>query len=120
MALTDKQSRAVELLILGTTVVKVAKEMEVSEQTLHKWKKKPEFVEALTQAKKEAIKKAQLVFSVKAEYAAKRLVEMIDDKDATTVQFKAATFVYSSAIGGTIEDFEERLLQIEESVTREV
>lgn len=65
-------------------------------------------------------KNAQNVFANKAEYAAKRIVAMIDDKETTRIQFAAAVKVFESASQTSIEDFEKRIEELETAITREV
>ncbi len=74
----------------------------------------------MSRQRKEMSKNAQNVFANKAEYAAKRIVAMIDDKETTRIQFAAAVKVFESASQTSIEDFEKRIEELETAITREV
>lgn len=50
-SLQDKQQKAIQELANGSTVVAAAKRVGVTEQTLHLWKRKPQFQEALEAAR---------------------------------------------------------------------
>lgn len=119
--LTPEQLRMLELVLADEKSNKeIADELGIHINTFYQRKNKKIFQEALKDQYKEGIRSAQAVFAGKAAYAAKRIAEMIDDPEATRVQFQAACKVYDSAVGITIDDFEDRLIAIEESVTREV
>lgn len=118
--LNDEQIRMLALVLEGKTYVQIADEMGVHINTVYQRKNKEDFKAALKERYQEAVGQAQRVFSTKAAWAAQKIVDMVDDPEATRVQFQAACKVYDSAVGVTIEEFEDRLIEIEDSVTREV
>lgn len=67
-ALRDNQLRVIEELANGSSIIAAAKRAGVSEQSIHLWKKKPEFREALQNAK-EAVEqgRVRVIESIAAE-----------------------------------------------------
>lgn len=118
--LNPDQLKMLSLILEGKNNLEIAKELDIHINTFYQRRAKDVFQEALRESYKDAVSTAQGIFSQKAAWAAKRIIEMVDDPEATRVQFQAACKVYDSAVGVTIEDFEDRLLAVEESVTREV
>ncbi len=74
----------------------------------------------MSRQQKDMAKTAQNVFAGKAVYAAKRIIEMIDDKETTRIQFAAAVKVFEVSTQASIESFEKRIEELEEAITREV
>lgn len=118
--LKPEQVDLLERVLRGETYKQIASDLGIHINTLYKRKERPEFQEALKEAQRAGIMQAQAVFTNKAAWAAKKIVEMVDDPEATRVQFQAACKVYDSAVGITVEEFEDRIIALEESITREV
>lgn len=118
--LKPEQLEMLELVLEGKTWVEISEIMNLHINTVYKRKNKEDFQAALKEKRRDGIRQAQAVFANKAAWAAKRIIEMVDDPEATRVQFQAATFVYQAGVGITIEEFAERLEEVEASVTREV
>jgi transposase len=118
--LTEPQLKAIGLLLEGNTNNDVSKVLDVHYNTISNWKKNEVFMAEMSRQRKEMSKNAQNVFANKAEYAAKRIVAMIDDKETTRIQFAAAVKVFESASQTSIEDFEKRIEELETAITREV
>lgn len=118
--LKPEQMEMLQYVLEGKTWVDISELMGLHIQTVYKRKNKEDFQAALKEKRKDCIRLAQAVFSNKAAWAAKRIIEMVDDPDVTRVQFQAATFVYTQGVGITVEEFADRLEELEQSVTREV
>ena len=104
----------------GMTWKDMSEKMGVHINTIYKRKNSDDFQAALKEKHRECVRQAQNVFANKAAWAAQKIIDMVDDPETTRVQFQAATFVYEAGVGITIEEFEDRLIDIEESITREV
>ncbi len=52
--ITDRHARAAELLVAGSTATEVANELEVSRETVSRWKSDPEFIARLNELRNEA------------------------------------------------------------------
>jgi len=115
--LNEQQMKAIELMIDGEKNYKdIAKECGVEYQTLRKWRMKPEFIKELADRRREASSEAQSMLMSKAIHAAKKLISMIDDKDATRIQFQAAKAVLEMALQSGFIEFEERLQVLEDAL----
>ncbi len=108
------------MLIAGIPNTEIAQELRVHFNTITNWKKNDVFKEEMRSQRKELCRTAQNVIANKAEYAARRICEMIDEADTTRIQFAAAVKVYETAIQTSIEDFENRIEELEQAITREV
>lgn len=118
--LSDEQIEMLGYVLEGKTWVEISEKMNVHINTVYKRKNKEAFQVALKEKQKEGVRQAQAVFANKAAWAAQKIINMVDDPEATRVQFQAACKVYDSAVGITVEDFEDRIIALEESITREV
>ncbi len=118
--LSEPQLKCIGFLLEGRTHQDISGEIGVHYNTITNWKKNDLFKGEMARQRKELAKNAQNVFANKAEYAAKRIVEMIDEPDTNRIQFAAAVKVYDSASQISIEDFEKRIEELEEAITREV
>jgi hypothetical protein len=118
--ITEEQAQLVEMLSKGMKMQEIADVLGVHINTVTNRKKSPIVQSALKEVRKEAVRMAQNLMGNKATWAAQKIIDMVDDPDATRVQYQAACKVYDAGIGITVEDFEERLEKLEESVTREV
>jgi len=115
--LTPVQQKAIELMIDGThTMKEIAVQCEVSYQTLRKWRMKKEFIAELASLRREACSEAQQRLMAKANHAADRLIEMMDDPEANRVNFQASKLVLELALQSGFVEFEERLLVLEEAL----
>lgn len=115
--LTPQQNKAIDLMVDGDKSYKdIAKEVDVEYQTLRKWRMKPEFIKELASRRRESSSEAQSMLMSKALHAARKLISMIDDKDATRIQFQAAKAVLEMALQSGFIEFEERLQTLEDAL----
>lgn len=87
--LSPNQVKAVALLICGWKSVGVANELEISPQTLSKWKGEPAFRALLNQAKMDVLHEARQKLQVSADIAVDRLVEIATESDNEETSRKA-------------------------------
>ena len=118
--LSPGQLKAIEMIVEGRTYKEIIEEVGISKTSLAKWRTNKNFVKELSKNRKKATKAAQDMAATNASYALQRIVEIIDDKDATRTQLAAAVKVYEYGTGTTIQEFEERIEKLEEMVTRQV
>lgn len=108
------------MLLEGKPQTEIALQLGVHFNTIGNWKKNEAYKEELSRQRKEMTKSAYNIFAGKAEYAARRIVEMIDDKEVNRIQFSAACKVFDTATATSVEDFEKRIEELEDKITREV
>lgn len=118
--LTEDQCKLIEDLLAGKTVREIADELGIHYNTVLQRKKKPLVKKALQDLRKEYMVSAQNKFVAKASWAAQKIIDMVDDPNATRVQFQAACKIYDVGVSIGIEELEERVIALEEQVTREV
>lgn len=118
VALTDVQAKAIELMLEGDKTQKqIADELGVAHQTVRGWRMKPEFIAELATRRREACADAQQRLMAKANHAADRLIEMMDDPKANRINFQACKAVLEMALQSGFIEFEERLLVLEEALS---
>lgn len=120
LVLTDDQIQLIEWIAEGKPCKEMAEIWGCHINTITARKKHPAVVAALRDARRAGVNRAQAVFMNKAAWAAQKIVDMVDDPEATRVQFQAACKVYDSSVGTSVEDMEERIIALEEQITREV
>jgi transposase-like protein len=120
VGLSPGQLTAIDLIVAGQTYKSIAEQVGVHYNTLAKWRMNKNFVKELNKSRKEAIKGAQAIMATNASYAAERIIQIMDDPEATRTQLAAARLVYEYGIGTSVEEFEERMEKLEESITRQV
>lgn len=118
--LSPGQLKAIEMIVEGQSYKEVCEEVGISKSGLAKWRCNKNFVKELSKNRKQATKEAQNMAATNASYALQRIVEIIDDPEATRTQLAAAVKVYEYGTGTTIQEFEERIEKLEEMVTRQV
>lgn len=97
--LSVDQQRALELLLLGRTHLDVAKEVGVASFTLTRWKRLPEFKQALEEVRAAAFD--GLVESINAltDEAVATISEMMRDRDTPPqVRLSAARMIVETSI----------------------
>jgi uncharacterized protein involved in exopolysaccharide biosynthesis len=115
--LTDVQIKAIDLMMDGKKTLKdIATDCGVAYQTVRSWRIKPEFVKELAARRREATTEAQSRLMAKANYAADKLIGMMDDTKATRIQFQAAKAVLDMALASGFIEFEERLQVLEDAL----
>ena len=115
--LSEQQMKAIELMIDGDKNYKqIASECEVAYQTIRKWRMQAEFIRELASRRREAMSEAQAKLMAKANYAAQRMIDMMDDEKSTRIQFQAAKAVLEMALQSGFIEFEERLEILEEAL----
>ena len=115
--LTDVQLKAIDLMMDGKKTLKdIATDCGVAYQTVRSWRIKPDFIKELASRRREATTEAQARLMAKANYAADKLISMMDDKKATRIQFQAAKAVLDMALASGFIEFEERLQVLEDAL----
>lgn len=116
--LTSKQRRAVELLAAGYSYRETASQLGIGEATLRRWRKKPDFAEALRRAEREVWDATIRKLRALGEKAVRTLGKALDDPEGTPSSRIAAakTILEMSAkaeIFARLEDLENRLARLE-------
>lgn len=115
--LNDQHLKAIELMIDGDKNYKqIAAELKIEYQTLRKWRTQPEFIKELAARRRESMSEAQAKLMAKANHAADKLIAMMDDKDATRIQFQAAKVILEMGLASGFIEFEERLQALEDAL----
>lgn len=114
--LTVKQQQAILLLAKGSTIVDAAKQVGIDEKTLDRWKKLPEFKEALHQAEDDLYSEVLAELKKVASKAIACLVRNMDPNEAAPyVQVAAASKLLDAGLQVTkVQELEKLLADLEE------
>ena len=117
VTLDEQHLKAIELMVDGDKNYKtIAQELGIAHQTLRKWRMQPEFIKELASRRREAMSEAQAKLMAKADHAANRLIEMMDDPKANRINFQAAKVILEMALASGFIEFEERLQSLEDAL----
>lgn len=114
--LTPKQVTLVAALLEGKTLEQAAQAAGVAYVTAKRWRRRPEFIAALAEARRELITGALDVLTVGARAAAAELLALLRDKTVSPmVRLRAAEAVLERLHRWVeLEDLEARLRVLEE------
>ncbi|HWX42451.1 MAG TPA: hypothetical protein VN345_14970 [Blastocatellia bacterium] len=114
-ALTAKQEIAIAALISTNTIKQAAAAASVSEVTLWRWMKQPEFKKAYREARWKAVQQAITKLQHSTSSAATVLQQIADnDKIDPRCRVYASRAIFQNAFKGIdLEDHEERLDELE-------
>lgn len=114
--LTPKQVALVTALLEGKTLEQAADAAGVASATARRWRRKPAFVAALAEARRELISGALDVLSVGARAAAAELLSLLRDRSVSPmVRLRAAEAVLERLHKwAELEDLETRIRALEE------
>ena len=111
--LTRKQEAAIAALLSEATVGGAAEHAGVSEASLWRWLKMPDFQAAYREARREVMEKAVAQLQNSAWAASTTLVRLLG-AGSDSVRLRAATTILDQANKGLeMMDFEERLAALE-------
>lgn len=115
--LHPKQHAAVAALLSSPTLTAAALTLKVSPLTLQRWLKEPAFRKALTQARHLAVRQASAYVQGLAGEAAKTLVDVMRDEDASAASRVSASRVALEMTYQLLEadEIAERLERLEQS-----
>jgi hypothetical protein len=110
--LSDKQEKAIRLLVEGYSIVDAAKEIGSNESTVRRWRKDPDFQQAYLEERKRALDLSFMALQSKFGRAVKTLDHHLDD--GATIprdQIKAAEVVLDKTI--QVSQLKERIEELE-------
>ena len=112
-----RQDQYILALLENPTHQKAAAALGISEVTLWRSMKEPEFVDAYRKARREAFSQSVARLQHASNAAVGTLLRVMTDKDATaSSRVRAAEIVLSTSFRGIeIEDIEARVARLEES-----
>lgn len=115
--LSTKQLLAVQSLATGSTIGEAALHAKVTDSTVDRWLKLPEFRETIQEAKRDIYGSAIAQIVSACTTAVETLQEIAKDKKATTgARVSAAKVILETAYKGLAhEDLEARIKALEES-----
>ena len=119
--LTSKQTRALQMILSGSSVVEAAATAKVSRGTVYNWLTQTEFRQALNDEKQTALERLSLALANLGEKAIRTLDSAMDDADAgASVKIRAADIVINRilTLRETV-DIESRLSHLEEIIARQ-
>ncbi len=91
--LTPKQEQAAVLLISGKSGVETAHELDISPETVCKWKQIPEFEALMNQLRGDLLESARETIRSTAKAAAGTLTTLATDADSEAVRLRACVHV---------------------------
>ncbi len=120
--LRPRQQQAIELLLTGADLNRVADEVGVSRETIRKWRKDPDFRSALTNARQSCLERATNILSQASVLAAVTLANALRGDKVTSQQIRASQLVLDNAMRFTeaadlVDQVEELRLMVNELVT---
>lgn len=92
-SVTPKQRRAIEALVIGSSVTAAAKAAGVSRQTVHTWMRQVGFAEALDLAEAEVRRTAVRRLTAALEKSVTAIMRLIDEAEDESVRLRAALAV---------------------------
>ena len=112
--LTEKQNRAIELLLIHGSFVRVAKELKIERSTLWRWRKDARFADAYKEARRASSEQIRELLQTASTRAVKRLVDLMEDSTnvPASVQFAAARSILDLHFKGT--EFEDLQSSVDE------
>lgn len=116
--LTPKQIRAVELLICGKSSGDLTKELQISRQTLSRWRRSDLFQKELTRAQAESLQELTRRLQSLGHLSVEVIREVLESPTAAaTVKLRAASAVLESLLRlREAVDLEQRLGALEEKI----
>lgn len=118
--LTEKQQSAINLIIAGSYYKDIAQQLDVHENTLKKWRAQKLFANELNKRKKEVMKTAHGVLMASATKAAQQLVELMDAAKPDRNKLSLLWRIYEEGKTAAIEDYEERIEKLEDTINTQV
>lgn len=106
-SVTPQQRKAIECLLTTGSITEAASAANVNRSTVYKWRKKPEFVDALKEAEAEAVEGLSRQLAGMAEQAAGAFRDALHGGQDIKVRLRAA------------ESLTDRLLRLRELITLE-
>jgi transposase-like protein len=92
-SVTPKQRRAIEALVIGSSIVAAAKAAGVSRQTVHTWMRQVGFAEALEAAEAEVRRTAVRRLTATLEKSVTTIIRLVETAEDEAVQLRAALAV---------------------------
>jgi hypothetical protein len=111
--LTPRMEQAILMFLRGASVGGVAKELNVAERTVTRWRATPEFDAAFTQAKDKAFRSALDDLRIVGGFAVKVLGSLLTHSDPRVRLGAARAVVVGMLHVQEAVSFEERLVRVE-------
>jgi hypothetical protein len=117
--LTRKQEQAIGALLSEQTLGAASEQAGVSEATLRRWLKVPEFLAAYREARRQVMEKAIAQLQESSWAASTTLIRLLGS-GSDSIRLRAALAILEQANKGLeLIDFEERLAALEEQTERQ-
>ncbi len=119
---TPRQDKLIVALLEHPTLEKAAASIGISDVTLWRWMKKPEFAEAYRKARRDAFSQSVARLQHASSAAVGTLLRIMTDREAPAAsRVRAADVVLQIALRGIeMEDLEARLNTLEQIAARTV
>jgi len=114
--LTRKQDQAIGALLTEQTIAAAADQVGVSEPTLRRWLKLPDFLAAYREARREVMEKAMAQMQQASWAASTTLIKLLGANNESTRLRAAIALLDQANKGLEMLDHEERLAALEEFV----
>jgi transposase-like protein len=92
-SVTPKQRRAIEALVIGSSIVAASKAAGVTRQTVHTWMRQADFAEALDLAEAEVRRTAVRRLTATLEKSVTTIIRLVETAEDEAVQLRAALAV---------------------------
>jgi transposase-like protein len=119
-SLTGHQRRAVRALLVKPTIEQAAKDAQVSETSLYRWMRQPEFHRALTEAESDALDNASRRLVNLTEHAISVITATMDDRNMhPALRLRAAQIVLENMLRlREMRSLEQRISALEQASER--
>lgn len=94
-SVTPKQRRAIEALVIGSSIVAASKAAGVTRQTVHTWMRQANFAEALEAAEAEVRRTAVRRLTAGLERSVTTIMRLVETAEDEAVQLRAAQTVFT-------------------------
>jgi len=118
--LSRNKERAIAALLANPSIPNSAKAVGISEKTLWRWMKLPEFETAYREARREVVRHAVVTVQASMSEAVQTLRAIINNNEApASSRVSAARAIIDTGLKAVeIEDLEERISVIERKIDR--
>lgn len=117
--LTDKQQKAISLLLAGENNKTVASKIGVDENTIYRWRNSPNFNQILTDMKLQALQSIETKLQNLGNKALNQLLYILENAENENNQLKASIFVLDKILQYEQLEIIKRLDLIEERLNKD-
>ncbi|MBA3356994.1 MAG: hypothetical protein H0U18_13860 [Pyrinomonadaceae bacterium] len=114
--LSALQQRAIELLLTGLPTIRVCEVLDITEITIWRWKRQPDFITTYREAKREISARTREMLQEAATKAVTRLFELMEDPETpASIRFASARTILEMHFKGIeVEDIQTSIEELKQ------